>query len=134
MNRNPGPDPRRASARRIRRTRPLEPAEELRTALQSRLGPTERMDLVATAVGCSLVLTDRRLVLVRDGAHYRPKSGVQSWPVDRELDLRLEPARRGTSRLRIERDAGSASVFITEPQIGSISSLIAEVRRRTHGI
>jgi hypothetical protein len=134
MNRNPGPDPRRTTGRRIPRARLPEPTEELRTALRSRLAPTERLDLVATAVGCSLVLTDRRLVLVRDGAHYRPKSGVQSWPVDRELDLRLEPSRRGTSRLTIERDAGSASVFITEPQIESISSLIAEVLRRTHGV
>jgi hypothetical protein len=92
------------------------------------------MDLIATAVGCSLVLTDRRLLLVRDGAHFRPKSGVQAWPVDPKLTVRLEAARRGTSRLRIERADASASVFITEPQIESLSSLVAEVRRRTHGV
>jgi hypothetical protein len=131
---NPGPDRGRASGRRVSRTSLLEPAEELRTALQSQLGPTERIDLVATAVGCSLVLTDRRLFLVRDGAHYRPKSGVQAWPVDRQLTVRLEARRRGTSRFTIERDDASASVFVTGPQVENVSSLVAEVRRRTHGI
>jgi hypothetical protein len=119
--------------RRIPRVPLLEPSETLRSALQSRLGPTERVDLVATAVGCSLVLTDLRLVLVRDGAHYRPRTGIQSWPVDRALNVRIDPARRGTSQLKIERDGGSVSVFITEPQVESISSLVAELRRRTHG-
>ena len=42
----------------------------------------------ATAVGCTLVLTDRRLMLVREGTQHRPRTGVQTWTLDRTLTIR----------------------------------------------
>ena len=51
-------------------------SEDARSALAPVLGPTERVALVADAVGCTLVLTDRQLLLVR----YPPKSGSKTEP------------------------------------------------------
>ena len=107
-------------------------SDDTRAALASLLEPGEDVDLVAVGVGCTLVLTDRHLLLVRDGAYYRPRSGVQAWALDRGTSLRLTPARRTTSRLVITDGKRSASVFVTIEQQPSIADLVAAVRGRTH--
>jgi hypothetical protein len=103
-----------------------------RTAVASVLGPTEQVAMVAPAVGCTLVLTDRQLLLVRDGVAYRPRSGVQSWVVDRSLTVRLGPIRRTTGQLAIECCGRTASVFLTRAHIPAVDALVAEVRRRIY--
>jgi hypothetical protein len=107
-------------------------SEAARSAVVPILGPTERMARVVPGVGCTLVLTDRNLMLVRDGASFRPRSGVQAWPLDRGLQLRLGPLRRTTSRLVIEHAGRSASVFLTTDHMSDAESLIAEVRRKIY--
>ena len=107
-------------------------AEATRTALDLVLDPAERVERVMVAVGCTLVLTDRQLVLVRDGAEHRPRSGVRSWPLDRELSLRLASGRQGAGRLVIERAGLSASAFLTVAQVAEAHTLIAETRRRIY--
>ena len=88
--------------------------------------------MVAPAVGCTLVLTDRQLLLVRDGVSYRPRSGVQSWAVDRSLSVRLGPVRQTTGQLAIEYGGRTASVFLTHAEIPAVDALVAEVRRRIY--
>ena len=51
--------------------------EAVRNAIAAFLGPAERVDRVVPAVGCALVLTNQRLLVVREGAAFRPKSGVR---------------------------------------------------------
>ena len=108
-------------------------AAAARAALDEVLEPNERVDLVAPAVGCTLVLTDLRLVVVRQGAAFRPKSGVKSWPLERELSLRIGVAHRETHRLSISGAGRSASVFVSAGQLDGVSAVIAEIRRRTYG-
>ena len=88
----------------------------------------ERVERVAATVGCTLVLTDRRLALVRDGASFRPKTGVQSWPIDRHLNLHVTRMRRDTGRLLIGQDDESISVFVTAAQLPEVRAIIADVR------
>jgi hypothetical protein len=107
-------------------------SDAARSAVLPILGPTERMARVVPGVGCTLVLTDRNLMLVRDGASFRPRTGVQAWPLDRALHLRLGPLRRTTSRLVIEHAGRSASVFLTTDHMSDAESLIAEVRRKIY--
>jgi hypothetical protein len=102
------------------------------TALAPVLDPSERVAMVAPAVGCTLVLTDRQLLLVRDGVSYRPRSGVQRWVVDRSLSVRLGPVRRTTSQLAIESRGHTASVFLTHAHIPAVDALVAEVRSRIY--
>jgi hypothetical protein len=108
-------------------------SDAARTALAPVLGPQEHVSLVAPAVGCTLVLTDRQLVLVRDGASYRPRSGIQSWVLDRSLRLRLGPVRHTTGRLAIECGGRAASVFVTQAHMRDVTTLVAQARRRIYG-
>ena len=111
----------------------MEPlSDATRTALRAVLGPTEEVTRVAPAVGCTLVLTDRSLHLVRDGVNFRPRTGIQSWQLDRSLIVRLAPAREGAGRLIVERAGRSVSVFLTPAYLAGIEDLVAETRRRIY--
>jgi hypothetical protein len=101
-------------------------------AMAPMLEPSERVQRAVAAVGCTLVLTDRRLAVVRDGASFRPRSGVKLWPLDRELTLRLGPPRRDTSRLVIDHSGRSASVFLTAAQVEDARALVAVIRQRIY--
>jgi hypothetical protein len=118
--------------RRPRSSRAAELPDDARAALSSALEDSERVDSAVDAVGCTLVLTDRRLLVVRDGASFRPRSGVRSWPLDRGLTLRLGQVRRDTSRLVIDHAGRSASVFLTAAQIDDAEALIATIRQRIY--
>jgi hypothetical protein len=98
-------------------------AQEALTAI---LEPGEPIERDVAAVGAHLMLTDRRLVVVRDGFSYRPMTGVRSWPIDRQLELRLTPG-----QLLIEVRGAVVGVFFQEPQSAAIRSLVAAIRRRT---
>ncbi len=104
--------------------------EAVRNAVAALLGPSERVDRVVPAVGCSLVLTNERLLIVRDGAAFRPKSGVRQWPLDRESRIRMAPGAR--HRLIVSRFDRSASVFLTHSQVDAAIDLITVVRERSH--
>ena len=95
-----------------------------RSALEATLEPGERIDREAPAVGAHLLLTNRRLVVVRDGFEFRPKSGIRSWPLDGYLVLRLEQG-----RVLIEQDGPAVGVFHTEAQAAAVRSLVAKARR-----
>jgi hypothetical protein len=103
-----------------------------REAIAAVLDPAESVDYVAPAVGSSLVLTQRRLIVVRDGASFRPKTGVRVFELGPGLSIRIGPARR---RVIIESAAGTINVFVRSEQLAQAESFVAEVRRRmyTHG-
>jgi hypothetical protein len=103
--------------------------EAAREATKAVLDPAETVVFVAPAVGSSLVLTQRRLIVVRDGANFRPKSGVRSFELDPGFSVRVGPARR---RVIIESDAGTINVFLRSEQIAQAEAFVAEVRRRLY--
>ena len=100
-----------------------------REALEAVLDPAESVDFVAPAVGSSLVLTQRRLIVVRDGASFRPKSGVRPFDLSVGLSIRMGPTRR---RLIIESEAGTINVFVRSEQLAQVEAFVAEVRRRIY--
>ncbi len=102
------------------------------SALAPVLAPSEVVAMVAPAVGCTLVLTDRQLLLVRDGHSFRPRSGIQRWVVDRSLSVRLGPVRQTTGQLAIECRGRTSSVFLTHAEIPAVDALVAEIRRRIY--
>jgi len=103
-----------------------------REAIAAVLDPAESVEFVAPAVGSSLVLTQRRLIVVRDGASFRPKTGVRPFELGAGLSIRIGPARR---RVIIESAAGTINLFVRSEQLAQAESFVAEVRRRiyTHG-
>ena len=100
-----------------------------REAIEAVLDPAESVELVATAVGSSLVLTQRRLFVVRDGASFRPRTGVRPFEIDDGLKIRIGPARR---RVIIESAAGTINLFVRSEQLAQAEGFVAEVRRRIY--
>jgi hypothetical protein len=107
-------------------------SDDAQAALKPMLAPSEEVALVAPAVGCTLVLTDRQLLLVRDGVSYRPRSGVRAWVLDRTLTLRPGRPSRSAGQLAIECCRRTTSVFYSLDHKLAIDQLVAEVRRRIY--
>ena len=91
------------------------------------LAPKERVDLVAPVVGSVIVLTKMRVAVVRDGASYRPKTGVRSFALDHDLAIRIGPARH---RVIIEAAGKIITVFLRAEQLEQAEALVAEARQR----
>ena len=106
--------------------------EATKDAIRSVLEPGERIVQVMAAVGCSLVLTDRHLILVRDGSSYRPRSGIQGWPLDRTLIVHTTPVRHGTGRIVIGHGGQTTSVFVSADDGAAANALLMETHRRIH--
>jgi hypothetical protein len=50
-------------------------------------------------LGATLAITPTRVVVVRQGAHFRPRTGVRSWPYEMLRDVRLAPPIHGDGRV-----------------------------------
>jgi hypothetical protein len=55
----------------------------------------EVVTAVLPGVGASLVATNQRVVIVREGADFRPRNGIQSWTYARIVGVSLSPPMRG---------------------------------------
>jgi hypothetical protein len=106
-------------------------ADPVRFVVGPALERSEPVLWAAAAVGCTLVLTDRRLLLVRDGTQHRPRSGLQTWALDRSLTIRLTPSRERI-RLLIECCGRAVSVFVAAVHASAVTQLVAEARHRIY--
>jgi hypothetical protein len=52
-----------------------------------------------SGLGATLVITRTHAVVIRDGAHFRPRSGVRAWAYDAVGDVQLSVPRHGNGRL-----------------------------------
>jgi len=116
-----------------RQTRPRDNMHDLsepaRVVLAGALDQDENVDVLAPAVGSILVLTDRRLIVLRQGAEFRPRTGIQSFALDRELEVRIAPT---IKQVTVTSSGRAISVFIRREQLVDIEALIAELRRRIY--
>lgn len=67
-----------------------------------------------TSLAGTLVLTDRRVVIVREGRGYRPQSGIRSWKISTEVDFKHGLLRGGMGRLVVGNGKAAASFFVEE--------------------
>ncbi len=104
-------------------------SEPARVVLAGALDADEKVDSCAPAVGSMLVLTDRRLIVLRDGAEFRPRSGIQSFALDRYLEVRVAPT---IKQVTVASAGRGISVFIRREQLTDVETLIAELRRRIY--
>jgi hypothetical protein len=77
-----------------------------------------------------LVLTRHRLMIVRDGASFRPKTGVRSFELASGVAIRIGPARR---RVIVESGGKAINLFVRPEQLAQAEVFVAEVRRRIYG-
>jgi hypothetical protein len=61
----------------------------------------EAVMAVLTGSGASMFATDRRLVIVRNGAEFRPRTGVRSWAYNRIIQVSLSPPKRGQALILV---------------------------------
>jgi hypothetical protein len=101
-------------------------------ALRAILEPAERVTHAVAVVGCSLVLTDLHLLIVREGADHRPRSGVQRWRLDRALAVRTTPVVHGTGRIVIVHRGKTTSVFVSAGEWDAAETLLMEAHRLIH--
>ena len=106
--------------------------EELQIPLRAVLEPEEDLIEVVAGVGATLVRTASRLIMVRDGAAFRPRSGVRTWSLAERPSVRSGTLVHGTGRLLIEGQGRPASVFITEANWATARLLIEAMHRRVY--
>jgi hypothetical protein len=83
---------------------------------------------VVTSLAGSLVLTDRRLVIVREGHEYRPQSGIRSWDLASRVDFRYGPPRGGMGRLVVGDGKAATSFFVRKSDWTETLRLITMAR------
>jgi hypothetical protein len=69
---------------------------------------------VVTSLAGSLVLTDRRVVIVREGHGYRPQSGIRAWDISSDVGFRYGAPRGGMGRLVVGDGKTSTSFFVNQ--------------------
>ena len=92
-----------------------------------------------SGLGATLIITPTRVVLVRQGAQYRPRSGVRSWPYTALRDVQLVPPRHGNGRVVIRLGPypwQAVSLFVdatewtaAERVVGKIRAFVSRARR-----
>lgn len=99
--------------------------------LATELGETVVGEVVG--LGATLVVTTVRVVVVREGAHFRPRNGVRAWPFEALLDVLLESPRHGSGRvvLRVGRYPWQAvSLFVGAEEWPAAERLVGQIRVR----
>jgi hypothetical protein len=99
--------------------------------LRAALAPTERLTHAVPAIGCTLVLTTRRLLVIRDGSAFRPKSGIRDGPLDPSLDVRTGLIRHRSGSLIIRHGREMTSVFVPSEEWAAAIQLVGALRSRT---
>lgn len=98
--------------------------------LRATLQKDEPVTHAVPAIGSVVVLTARRLLIVREGSSFRPKTGVRDWPIDNHLVVRPGLVRHGSGSVTIRRDRDTTSVFIQSAHWAEALRLIGALRGR----
>jgi hypothetical protein len=90
------------------------------------------LDEVA-GIGAVLVVTSERVAVIRQGAYFRPRSGVRAWPHGALRDVHIEPPRNGSGSviLRIGPLPWQAvSLFVDAREWVAAERVVALIRSR----
>jgi hypothetical protein len=81
-------------------------------SLESVFRPGEEVLGSVSSLAGSLVLTDRRILILREGRGYRPQSGIRSWDIEPGIAFTYAPPRGGLGRLMIGEGKAATSFFV----------------------
>jgi hypothetical protein len=121
-----------------RRLRPPDLSRHPRSARATRRAtvgvarPVPALVMVADDRGASIVTTMYRLVVVRDRAGFRPRSGVRSWRHEVIHGISLSPPMRGQARMVVRAGSGpdsEVSMFFAAEHWPEAARIVGEVRR-----
>ena len=86
--------------------------QDVRRSLDDVFRPGEDVLGSVSSLAGSLVLTDRRVLILREGRGYRPKTGIRSWDIGPGIDFTYGPPRGGLGRLMIGQGKAATSFFV----------------------
>jgi hypothetical protein len=98
--------------------------------LQAALEDGEVITHLVPAIGCVVALTPKRLLVVREGSAFRPKTGVRGWALSDGLSVRAGLVRHGTGSLVIKWDRSATSVFVRAEEWDKALALVGAARAR----
>jgi hypothetical protein len=104
-------------------------SEPARVVLAGALERDEAVDVLAPAVGSILVLTDRRLLIIRHGSGSHPRTDIQSFALDRDLEVRIAPT---IKQVTVASAGRTIPISIRREQQTDVEALVAELRRRIY--
>ena len=107
---------------------------EVAAWLGRELLPNETLIGMLPGRGASLGLTTRRVVVIRDGGSFRPRTGVRAWDLKTIRQVSLSPPRHGQGRLGLR--VGDlpwqvVSVFFDTARWDLAQRLVHEIRTRS---
>src|SRR5712671_5774174 len=82
-------------------------------------------------VGATLVITRTHAVVIRDGAHFRPRSGVRAWAYDAVGDVQLSVPRHGNGRVILRTGPypwQAVSLFVDAQQWPAAERVAGQIR------
>ena len=97
------------------------------------LDADESVIATLTGDGASLLATPTRIVLVREGSEFRPRTGLRSWTYDRVMRVSLVQPRHGQARILVvtaDNPRQPVSMFFELPRWRDAERLAAEIRSR----
>jgi hypothetical protein len=80
----------------------------------------------------SLVLTDLRVLIVREGRGYRPLSGIRSWEIEPGIGFTYGPTHGGLGRLMIGKGKAATSFFVKAGDWDAALRLVSMAHRIAH--
>jgi hypothetical protein len=105
-------------------------AETADSRLRATLTRGEGITHLVPAIGCVVALTSKRLLIVREGSSFRPKTGVREWEVGPGLTVRAGLVRQGSGSLVIKWGRSATSVFVRADHWNDALALVGTVRAR----
>jgi hypothetical protein len=109
---------------------PTPPPDTAGSRLRAVLDEGEEVTHLVPAIGCVVALTPQRLLVVREGSAFRPKTGVREWALGQDLSIRAGLLRHGTGSLVIKWERAATSVFVRAEHWDDAMSLVGAVRAR----
>ena len=109
---------------------PAEPDETTSRWLDQDEEVVARLD----GAGAILLATQRRVVVIREGSEFRPRSGVRWWPYDSIVDVSLTKPVGGQARIMLQTGIGPThlvSMFFASDHWSVAQDLVREIERRT---
>ncbi len=94
--------------------------------------PGEEILGSVSSLAGSLVLTDLRVLIVREGRGYRPLSGIRSWEIEPGIGFTYGPTRGGLGRLMIGKGKAATSFFVKTGDWDVALSLVSMAHRIAH--
>jgi hypothetical protein len=85
-----------------------------------------------TTLAGTLVLTDRQVVIVRQGRAYRPQNGIRSWRISEAVKFDFDPPRGGMGRLMLGNGKDAISFFVKDADWAEALRLVTVARTIAH--